>query len=191
VIFDQTEPPRFWTRNTVLFALGGLFAYGLSLWLFQIGSPFVVVLVSVIRLFLGLAPSRFIAQRMGWQPATSWHAGALAAPYPLELALLAYSKRFAFLPDSLVPTLSGPTVFLIFITSVLLVSRWTTVWALPADIRRQKAESLRFLGGLLLVLTAIGVVLVPSPWSLLFLHYVPEPIALAGYCALTGRGTKR
>lgn len=182
MLFDQTDPPRFWDRTTFLFAASGLFAYLVSLWLFQIPSAVVLVLVNFVRLLPGLALARIFARRLD-----PWHAGALALPYPLELAVWAYSKRLKLLPDSLIPALSGPTAFLIFVTCIVLASRWATVWALPERVRQREANSLRFLGNLLLVLTAIGVVLVPSPWSLFFLHYVPEPIALIGYCALAGR----
>ena len=184
---EQAGPARFWNRTAVVFACGGLFAYLVSLWLFETRSAWVLVVVSTVRLLFGVGPAALIARRTGWRPAGRLYSVALAMPYPIELALFAYAKRFQFLPRDMVLTLSGPTAFLIFVIAVLLVSRWITVWALPVDVKNRQAEALRRLGGLLFWVTAVGGVLVPPPWNLAFLHYVPEPIALIGYSAIVGR----
>jgi len=170
----------------VLFGACGLFAYLVSLGLFEIRSSLVLVLAAIGRLALGLAPAAVLARHFGWSSARFWRTTVLATPYPLELALFVYGQRFRLLPRDMVLALSGSTAFLIFITGVLLVSRWITVQTLPAAVREEQAEAIRRLGGLLLVLTAIGVVLVPVTWSLLFLHSVPEPVALIGYSAIAG-----
>lgn len=188
---DQADLPRFWNRTTVLFAACGLFSYLISLWLFETRSAAVVMVVSTVRLMLGVGPAALIARRMGWRPAGPLYSVTVAVPYPIELALLAYAKRFQLLPRNLVLSLSGPTALLIFVSAIVLASRWITTWALPASVRDQGAKQLRLLGGLLFLLTAIGVVLAPSAWSLWFLHLVPEPAALIGYCAIVGHAERQ
>lgn len=190
MLLDQAQPRPFWNGRTLLFSACGLFAYLVSLWLFELRSAWVLIAVAIGRLALGIGLGTLIARRFEWRTAGSWYSVAFAVPYPLELALFIYAKRFDVLPRNVLLALSGPTSSVIFVTAVVLASRWITVRAMPAGIRDGQAQALRFLGGLLLVVTTIIVVLLPPPWSLLYLHYVPEPIALIGYSAIAARITE-
>jgi hypothetical protein len=187
ILNSRMPAPRFWTRTAFLFAAGGLFAYLVSLALFETGSAWLLIAASLMRLLLGIAPAARIARRFGWHSPASLYPLALALPYPVNLALFVYGKRFQWLPFDAARTLSGPTATLIFLTGVLLASRWITDAAVRRVLSGQQEERLRLLGRWLFALTAIGVVLVPSPLSPWFLHYIAEPIALIGYATLIGQ----
>ena len=181
VLFASEPSSRsFWNRATALFAGGGLFAYLVSAVFFQIPPGWLLVLLSAARLLPGAAIGALATRRFG-----SLHRLALAFPYPTELALFVYSKRFLWLPRDVALYLDGPTTRIIFVASVLLASRWATTAALPREVREQESAPLRRLGTVLFALTALGMVL-PNPWEFWFLHYVPEPIAMMGYCAVVG-----
>lgn len=182
---DDSRQP-FWNRTTAWFALGGLAAYVSSLWLFETRSVVQVTLVSVIRLLLGIGPAVWLARPWGWRFHARWYWLALATPYPIEGSVLLYAKRFDWLPRAVVLELSGPTAFLIFVTALVLASRYVTVWAVGKALDQSESAHLRRLGNLLFLLTAAGVVLAPPTLSIRFLKYVAEPTALIGYCALFG-----
>jgi len=183
----RTPAPRFWTRTTVLFAAGGLFAYLVSLVLFATGSAWLLIATSLVRLLLGIAPAARIARRFGWHSPARLYPLAFALPYPVNLGLCAYAKRFQWLPFDVARALSGPTAALTFLACVLLASRWITDAAVSRVLNGQQEERLRLLGRWLFAVTAIGVVLVSSPLSPWFLHYLIEPVALTGYAALIGQ----
>ncbi len=172
-----------------MYAAGGLFAYLISVALFATGSVWLVAGASLSRLLLGIAPAARSARRFGGAAPGPLYPLALALPYPVNLALLAYAKRYRWLPFDAARVLSGPTASLIFLTAALLASRWITDAAVGKVTQGRGQELLRRFGHSLFAATAIVVVLAPSPLSLWLLHYVIEPAALVGYAAIIGRAS--
>ncbi|PWU02637.1 MAG: hypothetical protein C5B51_20450 [Terriglobia bacterium] len=182
----DASPPRFRRRTAVLFAAGGICAYLVSLPVFFTRSVPVVFAVSVVRLLLGAALAAWLAGKSGWRRAAPLYPLAVAVPYPVNLALLVYLKRFEWLPFDMARALSGPTASLIWVTAILLASLAISAAAIRKTSNGDDDSRLRQVQTLLFTLTTISVVLVPSSLSLWSLHYVVEPVALAAYCAVIG-----
>ncbi len=177
-ITEEATPPVF-NRVTVLFGACGFVAWAACLWFFDTASPVVLIGASIARLSLGIVPAVWIERRMDWGPGVPVYSSFLALPYPVDLAAFLHLELGRFIPN-------GPTAFLIFISAVLMASRFVTAWAVAKVAHGRAAELLRPLGNLLFVLTAVGVLAVPGPYTAWFLRHVPEPIALAGYCGIVG-----
>ena len=182
-------PSRTTFLFAALFAAAGLFAYFVSHWLLEIGPGWMLVAVSLGRLVIGVVPAAFLARRMGWTSSGSLWAIAVAAPYPVDLALAGYWQFARAMPESLRVDWIGPTAEMIFVAAVLLSSRWLTQWAVERSAGGQTLELARRLGVVLFALTGAGVLLMGDPArSLWFLSRIAEPVALAGYSAVIGSG---
>jgi hypothetical protein len=177
-ITDEASP-RILNRVTVLFGACGLVAWAASLWWFDTVPPVVLMIASIARLALGIVPAVWIERRLQWGPGVPVYSTFLALPYPVDLAAFLHLELGRWIPP-------GPTSFLIFLSAVLMASRFVTTWAVAKVAHGRAAELLRPLGNLLFALTAVGVLAVPGPYTAWFLHHVPEPIAFAGYCGIVG-----
>ena len=176
---DQPAPEPFWNRRTILFAAAGFSCWLRTIWLGNgIGFVPLVFSASVVR----LAPVLLIARER-----RSWPA-IFAMPYPFALAFLLYSERNRWLPENLALQISNPTAFLIGMSAVLFASILWTGWLIGKAVTRPVDHELRTLAGLLFGLTAVAVVLSVPHLSVFLMRYIAQPIALAGYAAVLGRG---
>ena len=174
------SPQPFWSRRTGLFAAAGLACYALSRWLFTFDSTAVLLLTSVLR----LGPLLLIA---GSQRA--WTV-MFATPYPFDLAFTAYSGRGRWLTEDLAMDISSPTAFLIWMGGAMLVSIPLSSWMISRAAGTPMPEQLRYLRGLLFGMTAVAVIVPLPQWSIFLMHNIAEPVALAGFAAVLGYGTR-
>jgi hypothetical protein len=183
--------PRLPDRNTLVFAAGGLFAYFLSQWLMEAGSFWLLAAVSVSRLAVGALSAAAVASLMEWKPRGSMAWLAIAAPYPVDLAVTLYWRVARTAAEAGETGLLGPTSEIIFIASLLLGSHYLTAWTVQRAASAA-AEPLRTMRNLMFALTGVGILLMPGPVaSLWFLARIAEPVALAGYCAVLAAGPPR
>ena len=178
---DLDNPPQpFWDRGTVLFAAAGLACYALSRWLFTFDSPAVLLLISVLR----LSPLMLIAgSRRAWPV-------MFATAYPFDLVFTVYSERARWLTEDLAMDISSPTAFLILIGGAMLISIPFSSWLISRAAGTPVLEQLRYLSGLLFGITALAVIVPLPQWSMFLMHNIAEPVALAGFAAVLGYGTR-
>jgi hypothetical protein len=181
-LFSSLEhpPESFWNRRTWIFAGAGLLCYGLSRWLFTFDSVVLLAIVSIVRFGPLLALTR---SKRTWPV-------ILATPYPFDLVFTAYSERSRWLGEDLAMEMSSPTVFLIFTGAALFVSLPLSGWSIARASNVPATEQLRSLVRLLFVITAVALVLPLPQWGVFLMHNIAEPLALAGFAAALGFGTR-
>ena len=179
---DILNPPEpFWTRATILYAVIGLISWAVSRFLFTIDSTALLIIVSLVR----LSPLLLVVP----QRKEAWPA-ALAVPYPFDLVFAAYSERARWLPESLALDASNPTAFLIFTSGLLLASLPLTGWIISRSTPKPVMHHLRVLTRLLFGLTAFAAILSVPQISVFVMKEIAQPIALAGFAAIFGYGSR-
>jgi hypothetical protein len=181
-LMEVGDPPeRFWTRRTIWFGSAGVACYLLSFWLPPIHSTAILVVISIGRL------SPLLVMLRGKRV---WLA-ALCTPYPFRLALFGYFELVRRLPDDVAGQMSGPTAYLLSISGLLLASIPLTNWVIARSVSRRVDDHLRAVGRLLFALTALAALVSAPQFSLMIMKFIVQPVALAGYAAVLGWGTRR